>query len=180
MAKRAPKLQELLKSSERTADQTRKSFLKAEDVLASIEDRERRRSERDRMFPNSCKTPARLRSQVGQTAHEGDVCMMLTNAVDNDVWVTTWARLINEAERRFMFYREQLKYNVPRTRLSSAYVNDTMSYCHRNHQRPKSQPSPAGSQSSRKPRRNSRTVATPCWRSRAFSSSSSGRARNDA
>jgi hypothetical protein len=34
------------------------------------------------------------------------------NAADYDVWATTWGRLIDEAERRFMFYREQLRYHA--------------------------------------------------------------------
>lgn len=29
-----------------------------------------------------------------------------------DIWVTTWGRLIDQAERRFNFYREQLEYRV--------------------------------------------------------------------
>jgi hypothetical protein len=29
-----------------------------------------------------------------------------------DIWVTTWGRLLDEAERRLAFYREQLKYDI--------------------------------------------------------------------
>ena len=36
----------------------------------------------------------------------------IMNASNYDIWATTWGRLIDEAERRFRFYREQLRYNV--------------------------------------------------------------------
>ena len=36
----------------------------------------------------------------------------IINATNYDVWATTWGRLIDEAQRRFTFYREQLRYNA--------------------------------------------------------------------
>lgn len=49
--KRADNLKRLMASSKKTADQTQKAFLQAEDVLGSLEDREARRAGRpdDRM-----------------------------------------------------------------------------------------------------------------------------------
>lgn len=51
MARRADALKRLIAGSRKTADQTQKSFLKAEDVLSTLEDREHRRAGRsdDRM-----------------------------------------------------------------------------------------------------------------------------------
>lgn len=31
---------------------------------------------------------------------------------EHDIWVTTWGRLLDEAERRLAFYRDQLKYDI--------------------------------------------------------------------
>lgn len=45
MAK-AERLRRLVAETKRTADQAQKSFLKAEDRLAEVEERERRRAER--------------------------------------------------------------------------------------------------------------------------------------
>lgn len=47
MAQRATKLKGLLGAAQRTADQAQRSFLKAEDALAELEDREARREARD-------------------------------------------------------------------------------------------------------------------------------------
>jgi len=46
MAQRAKRLKDLLAASRRTADQAQKSFLRAEDALNGLEEREARRSER--------------------------------------------------------------------------------------------------------------------------------------
>ncbi len=46
MAQRAAKLKSVLKASRRTADQAQQSFLRAEDTLAAIEERESQRSQR--------------------------------------------------------------------------------------------------------------------------------------
>jgi hypothetical protein len=48
MARRAEKLRKLLAASKKTADQAQKSFLKSEDVLASLEERKQRRRDRER------------------------------------------------------------------------------------------------------------------------------------
>ncbi len=45
-ASRAEKLKKLLASSKKTSEQAQKAFLKAEDRLTAIEDRESRRKER--------------------------------------------------------------------------------------------------------------------------------------
>jgi hypothetical protein len=45
MAQRAPKLKALLDQAKRTSDQTQRAFLKAEDRLHSISDREARREQ---------------------------------------------------------------------------------------------------------------------------------------
>lgn len=47
MAQRADKLRQLLNVATKTADQTQRSFLKAEDVLAGLEDREAQRAARE-------------------------------------------------------------------------------------------------------------------------------------
>jgi hypothetical protein len=47
-AQRAEKLKQALKASKKTAAEARASFLRAEDVLASLEDREGRREARER------------------------------------------------------------------------------------------------------------------------------------
>jgi hypothetical protein len=36
----------------------------------------------------------------------------IVNSAAYDIWVTTWGRLLDEAERRLAFYREQLKYDI--------------------------------------------------------------------
>lgn len=46
MAQRASKLKTLLGAAQRTADQAQRSFLKAEDALSAVEDREERREAR--------------------------------------------------------------------------------------------------------------------------------------
>jgi hypothetical protein len=46
-AAHATRLKNLIQSARKTADQTKKSFIKAEDQLTALEDRDRRRSERD-------------------------------------------------------------------------------------------------------------------------------------
>ena len=46
MAQRATRLKKLLSSSKRTADQVQKAFLKAEDVLSDLEQREVQRKQR--------------------------------------------------------------------------------------------------------------------------------------
>ena len=47
MASRAARLKKLLSSSRRTANQVQSSFLKAEDQLSDLEDRESRRADRE-------------------------------------------------------------------------------------------------------------------------------------
>ena len=46
MPLRASRLKSVLKASKRTADQAQKSFLRAEDTLTALEERESKRSER--------------------------------------------------------------------------------------------------------------------------------------
>lgn len=48
MAQRAQRLKDLLAASRRTANEAQRSFIKAEDALNALEDREARRSERTR------------------------------------------------------------------------------------------------------------------------------------
>lgn len=52
MAQRAPRLKKLLASDRRTSEQAQRSFMKTEDRLTELEDREQRRAERDRQHPD--------------------------------------------------------------------------------------------------------------------------------
>ena len=47
MGQRSAKLRKLLTQSRRTADQAQKAFLRVEDQLSALEDREQRRADRE-------------------------------------------------------------------------------------------------------------------------------------